>query len=84
LFTPTRDHVTNQFLSVAISINLRRINQCHTERNAFAQRFFLHRFRMSSLAQTRRTLTERWNDRSVAEFHGSFRSICSNATGRSR
>src|SRR5262249_31578205 len=50
---------TDQFLCVAISVNLRRINQGHAERNAFAQRFFLNGFRMSSLAQARRTLAER-------------------------
>ena len=34
---------------------------------------------MSALAQTRRTLTQRWHDGSVAEFHGSL-----DATGRGR
>ena len=59
MFTLTRNDATDQFLCVAISVNLRRINQGHAERNAFAQRFFLNGFRMSSLAQTRRTLAER-------------------------
>ena len=79
LFTPTRNDMTDQFLRVAVSINLRRINQRHSQRNAFAQRVFLDRFRMSALAQTRRTLTERWDDGSVVEFHGSPRRIWSRA-----
>jgi hypothetical protein len=84
VFAPTRNDVSDQFLCVAISVNLRRINQRHAQRNAFAQRFFLNRSRMSSLAQTRRTLTERRDDGSVVEFHGSLNPICNNATGRSR
>ena len=84
VFTLTRNNVTDQFLRVAISVNLRRVNQGHAQRNAFAQRFFLNRFRMSSLAQTRRTLTECRDDDSVVEFHGSLRPICSNVTSRGR
>src|SRR5262249_36265740 len=83
VFTPTTNNVTNQFLPVTISVNLRRIDQGHAQRNAFAQRFFLGRLGVSSLAQPCRTLTERWDDGSVVEFHGSRRLICSNI-GRSR
>src|ERR1700751_5539869 len=70
VFTLTRNDATDKFLGVAVSINLCCIDQGHAKRNAFAQRFFLNGFRMSSLAQTRRTLTQRWNDDPVAEFHG--------------
>jgi hypothetical protein len=49
VFTPTRNDATYQFLRVTISINFRSINQRHAHRGAFAQRFFLKSFRMSSL-----------------------------------
>ena len=84
MFTPTRNDATDQLLRIAVSINLRRINQSHAQRNAFAQRVFFDRCRMSSLTQTRRALTERWDDGSVVEFHGSPRRICSDAKGRCR
>jgi hypothetical protein len=75
LFAPTRNDMTDQFLRVAISVNLRCINQRHAQRNTFAQRFFLNRFGVASLAQTRRTLPKRWDNSSVAEFHGSPRPV---------
>jgi hypothetical protein len=81
VFAPTRDDATNQLFRVAISVNLRCINQRHAQRNTFAQRFFLNSFRMSFLAQARRTLTECLNNGSVVEFHGSL--VWTRATGRS-
>ena len=84
VFASTRNDISDQFLRIAISIYLGRIDQRHAERDTFAQRFLLNRFRMSSLAQTRRTLTERWHHGSVVEFHGSLRPVWSRATGRSR
>ena len=82
LFTPTRNDATNQLLRIAVSINLRRINQSHAQRDAFAQRVFFDRCGVSSLTQTRRALTERWDDGSVVKSHCSPRRICSDAKGR--
>jgi NAD(P)-dependent dehydrogenase (short-subunit alcohol dehydrogenase family) len=82
--TLTRNDMTYQFLGLAVSVYLRGIDQRHAQRNAFAQRFFLVRFRVSSLAQTRRTLTERRDDGSVMEFDSSFWAVWNGATGRSR
>ena len=56
--------------------------QSHAQRNAFAQRVFFDRCGVSSLTQTRRALTKRWDDGSVVEFYGSPRRICSDARGR--
>ncbi len=83
-FTLTRNDVADQFLRIAVSVNLRRINQCHAQRDALAQCFFLDRFRISSLAQTCRTLTERRDDGSVATFYRSLRRICRNIAGSGR
>ena len=68
LFTPTRNDAADQLLRLAVSINLRRINQSHAQRNAFAQRVFFDRCGVSSLTQTRRALTKRWDDGSVVKI----------------
>ena len=82
LFTPTRNDATDHLLCLAVSINLRRIDQSHAQRNTLAQRVFFDRCGMSSLTQTRRALTKRRDNGSVVEFHGSPRRICSDARDR--
>jgi hypothetical protein len=65
----TGNHVANQFLGAAVAVHLRRVYQRHPERKACTQRFFLNSFRMSSLRELRRALTERRDDGAVVELY---------------
>ena len=80
----TGNHAADQFLGAAIAVNLRRVNQRHSERKTRAQRFFLNGFRMSSLRETRRALTERRDDGAVVELYRAPCTVRSRASsGRS-
>jgi hypothetical protein len=53
----TSNHAADQFLGSAVTVPLRRVNQCHTEGEPCAQRFFLNSCRMSPLAKMPRALS---------------------------
>src|SRR6202049_1632147 len=82
----TGNDVTKELLGAAVAVVSRRIDQCHAERNACAQRLFLDSWRMSSLAEVRAALTE-WRDgravwklydtRSRLRRRASTRNLCS-------
>ena len=65
----TGNHAADQFLGAAVAVILRRVDQRHPERKARAQRFFLNSFRMSSLREMPRALTERRDDGAVVELY---------------
>src|SRR5450631_4013872 len=65
----TGNHVADQFLGAAVAVRLRRVDQRHPERKARTQRFFLDSFRMSSLREMPRALTERRDDGAVVELY---------------
>src|SRR4029077_15135243 len=73
--TLTGNRVAYQFLGATVTVIPRRVDQRHTERNACAQRFFLSRFRMPSLAQTSRTLTDRRDNGAVPQLHSACWSV---------
>ena len=66
----TDNHVADQLLRAAAAIYLGGVDQSHAERKACAKRFFLLDFRMPSLRESRRPLTESRDDGAVREFHG--------------
>src|SRR6516162_10767187 len=70
----TGDHVAYQFLGSAVAVNLRRVDQCHPERNAGAQGFFLSGVRTSPLRETRRALAELRDNCSVGKLYHRGRS----------
>ena len=51
----TGNCTADQFLGVAVAVYLRRVDHRHPKRKACAQRFFLIRFRMSSLREIRQS-----------------------------
>jgi hypothetical protein len=59
------NNAPDQLLGAAITVHLRRVDQCHPERQTCAQRFFLSGFRMFTLPETRRALAERRDDGSI-------------------
>ena len=63
------NHAADQFLGAAVAVPLRRVDQPHPERKACPQRFFLNSFRMSSLRETSRALTERRDDGAIVELY---------------
>src|SRR5450631_4911009 len=65
----TGNHVANKFLGAAVAVDFRGVNQRHPERKACAQSFFLSSFRMSSLRESRRALTERRDDGAIVELY---------------
>src|ERR1700760_1224759 len=65
----TGDHTADQFLGSAVAVYLRCVDQCHPEREAGAQRFFLSGLRMSPLRETRRALAERRDNCSVRKLY---------------
>src|SRR5262245_54956807 len=61
-----RDYPADEFLG---AVYFRRVDQCHPERKACAQRFFFIGLRMSSLSETRRALAQCWDNSAVAKLH---------------
>jgi hypothetical protein len=63
------NHVADQFLGAAVAVHLSRVDQRHPERKACAQRFLLNSFRVSSLREMPRALTERRDDGAIVELY---------------
>src|ERR1700682_4955720 len=66
----TGNDVTKELLGAAVAVVSRRIDQCHAERNACAQRLFLDSWRMSSLTEMPAALTERRDGSAVWKLDG--------------
>ena len=54
----TRDDAPDHLLGVSVSVNLGRVEECHAERYARAQRFLLLRGRVPPAGETRRALAQ--------------------------
>src|SRR6516164_8194675 len=65
----TGNHASDQFLGSAVAVYLRRVDQCHPERKAGAQRFLLSGVRTSPLGETCRALAERRNNSSIIKLY---------------
>src|SRR5580693_2716286 len=65
----TGNHAADQFFGSAVAVDLRRVDQCHPERKAGAQRFFLSGVRTSPLRETCRALAERRDNCSIMKLY---------------
>src|SRR5215472_2407787 len=74
----TGNHTADQFLGSAVAVDLRRVDQCHPERKAGAQRFFLNGFRTSPLREICGALAEHRDNCSIRKLYhrGSSTSRC--------
>src|SRR4029453_16302412 len=65
-FTLTSDCTADKFLG---AVNFRRVDQCHSERKASAQRFFFSSLRTFSLSETRRAQAQGRDDSAVTKLY---------------
>ena len=73
----TGNHATDELLGAAVAVVSRRIDQCHAERNACAQRLFLDGQRMPPLTQVPAALTERRDGNAAWKLYGTrSRNLC--------
>ena len=78
----TGNHVTQKLLRAATPVISRRIDQRHAERHACSHSLFFDSFRMFSLSQMPRALTDRADNSSVWKFYGPPRGLGCLASGR--
>src|SRR5579864_4692209 len=76
------NHVTDELLGATVAVISRRVDQCHAERNARAQRLFFNSLRMSSLTEMPAALAERRDAGAVWKRYGPPRSLRCCARGK--